>query len=118
MKIIGITGGKGGTGKSTIATALAYELAKNSDLQIIAVEPDAAKVAQARAALSKAALYGSRVTVHTGTVEQKSTRRWRDGESGPLRSSLARMRYYYCRRRHGNDVDRFPRNPFFLRCSF
>ena len=30
MKVIGVTGGKGGTGKSTIATALAYELAKKN----------------------------------------------------------------------------------------
>jgi len=38
-KIIGITGGKGGTGKSTIATALAYELAK--DKRILLVDMDA-----------------------------------------------------------------------------
>ncbi|MBD3204645.1 AAA family ATPase [Candidatus Woesearchaeota archaeon] len=32
MRIIGITGGKGGTGKSTVATALAVELAKNNSV--------------------------------------------------------------------------------------
>ncbi|GAG49117.1 unnamed protein product, partial [marine sediment metagenome] len=31
---IGITGGKGGTGKSTIATALAFELAKSQKSSI------------------------------------------------------------------------------------
>jgi MinD superfamily P-loop ATPase len=32
MKIIGVTGGKGGTGKSTVATAVAVELAKNHNV--------------------------------------------------------------------------------------
>jgi len=40
MKIIGITGGKGGTGKSTIATALAYELAKNSKVLLVDADVD------------------------------------------------------------------------------
>lgn len=43
---------------------LAYELAKRSDLKIYAVEPDAAKVAAARAALSQAGLYGTRIVIH------------------------------------------------------
>jgi len=42
---------------------LAYELAKRTDLQIVGIEDDAAKVAKAREALEKARLYGSRVTV-------------------------------------------------------
>ena len=33
--IIGVTGGKGGTGKSTVATALAVELAKNSKVLLV-----------------------------------------------------------------------------------
>ena len=40
MKIIGITGGKGGTGKSTIATALAYELAKNNRVLLADADVD------------------------------------------------------------------------------
>ncbi len=43
---------------------LAYELAKRSDLTILCVEPDPAKAQAAREALSKAGLYGARVTVH------------------------------------------------------
>jgi len=37
---IGITGGKGGTGKSTIATALAYELAKKNKVLLIDADVD------------------------------------------------------------------------------
>ncbi len=40
---------------------LAFALAKKSDLQIIAVESDARKVANARARLDKAGLYGKRI---------------------------------------------------------
>lgn len=40
MKIIGITGGKGGTGKSTVATALAYELAKNNKVLLVDADVD------------------------------------------------------------------------------
>ncbi|MCA9009177.1 MAG: PQQ-binding-like beta-propeller repeat protein [Planctomycetaceae bacterium] len=43
---------------------LAYELARQSELEIYMVESDAAKVAAARANLTKAGVYGSRVTVH------------------------------------------------------
>jgi len=42
---------------------LAYELAKRTELMIIAVERDAKKVAAARAALDAAGLYGRRVTI-------------------------------------------------------
>lgn len=45
---------------------LAYELAKGCELKIYCVEPDEAKVAAARKALSRAGLYGHRVTVHHG----------------------------------------------------
>ncbi len=38
--IIGITGGKGGTGKSTVATALAYALAKDSRVLLIDADVD------------------------------------------------------------------------------
>jgi outer membrane protein assembly factor BamB len=43
---------------------LAYELARQSELEIYVVESDAEKVATARTNLAKAGLYGSRVTVH------------------------------------------------------
>lgn len=45
---------------------LAYHLAKNSNLQIYAIESDAAKVASSRAAIAKSGLYGSRITVLQG----------------------------------------------------
>jgi MinD superfamily P-loop ATPase len=37
---IGITGGKGGTGKSTIATALAYELSRESKVLLVDADVD------------------------------------------------------------------------------
>jgi len=40
MKIIGITGGKGGTGKSTVATALAYELSKKNKVLLVDADVD------------------------------------------------------------------------------
>ncbi len=40
VKIIGITGGKGGTGKSTIATALVYQLAKNNKVLLVDADVD------------------------------------------------------------------------------
>jgi len=43
---------------------LAYELARQSELEVYVVESDPAKVATARADLTKAGVYGSRVTVH------------------------------------------------------
>ncbi|MBI5759741.1 MAG: PQQ-binding-like beta-propeller repeat protein, partial [Planctomycetales bacterium] len=43
---------------------LACELAKRSELKIYAVESDAKNVAAARASLSRAGLYGTRVVVH------------------------------------------------------
>ena len=43
---------------------LAYALAQDSELNVIGIERDAAKVAAARAALDKAGLYGVRVAVH------------------------------------------------------
>lgn len=39
-RIIGVTGGKGGTGKSTIATALAYELAKTKKVLLVDADVD------------------------------------------------------------------------------
>lgn len=51
--------------------ALAFELARRTRLQIYALDPDPAKVAQARRKLDLAGLYGVRVTVHQG--ERKRT---------------------------------------------
>jgi outer membrane protein assembly factor BamB len=45
---------------------LALELARRSDLQVIGVEEDPAKVMSARRRLLSAGVYGSRVTVHHG----------------------------------------------------
>jgi len=39
-KLIGVTGGKGGTGKSTIATALAHELAKANNVLLVDADAD------------------------------------------------------------------------------
>ena len=46
---------------------LAYELARQSDLRIYGIEGDEKKVDAARQALSKAGLYGHRVTIHHTT---------------------------------------------------
>jgi outer membrane protein assembly factor BamB len=43
---------------------LAYELARRSELQIYAIESDAAKVNIARVALQRTGLYGNRIVVH------------------------------------------------------
>ena len=43
---------------------LAYELARQTDLQVIVVEPDAAKARKTRLALNAAGLYGVRACVH------------------------------------------------------
>ncbi len=40
MKIIGVTGGKGGTGKSTVATAIAHELSRSSKVLIVDADVD------------------------------------------------------------------------------
>ena len=45
---------------------LAYHLAKNSNLQVYAIESDASKVAASRAAIAKSGIYGSRLTVLHG----------------------------------------------------
>lgn len=45
---------------------LAYELAQQSDLHVVGIEPDPAKVASAREMLVAAGLYGKRVTIHQG----------------------------------------------------
>lgn len=43
---------------------LAYEIARNSNLHVVCIEPDEAKVNTSRMALSAAGYYGHRVTVH------------------------------------------------------
>ena len=47
---------------------LAFELAKRTDLHIIGIEPDQAKVQAARAALDAAGLYGDRVVIDHGEL--------------------------------------------------
>ena len=48
---------------------LAYELAQRTELQIVVVEPDAERVAAARAMLDAAGCYGTRITIHQGSLE-------------------------------------------------
>ena len=48
---------------------LALELAQQSDLKIVGIEPDAEKVASARRMLDRAGLYGVRVAVVEGSLE-------------------------------------------------
>lgn len=47
---------------------LAFELARRTNLYIVACDTDPGKVAKARKALDSAGLYGSRVIVHEGTL--------------------------------------------------
>jgi SAM-dependent methyltransferase len=49
---------------------LAYEITKHTELQVIAVEPDAQKVITARTKLQKAGYCGSRITVHHGKLDE------------------------------------------------
>jgi len=49
---------------------LAYEIAARSELRVIGVEPDAAKVAAARERLREAGLYGSRIVIHHGPLDR------------------------------------------------
>lgn len=49
---------------------LAYELAKQSELKIYAIDADAEKVSRARAALLKTGLYGHRVVVHQAEADK------------------------------------------------
>jgi outer membrane protein assembly factor BamB len=50
--------------------SLALELIRQSDLQIIGIEPDADKVAAARKLLAEAGVYGTRATIHHGSLEK------------------------------------------------
>ncbi|MEN6346248.1 MAG: PQQ-binding-like beta-propeller repeat protein [Armatimonadia bacterium] len=47
---------------------LAYELARRSELNVYAVDPDPEKVAAARATLDRTGMYGSRITVDQGNL--------------------------------------------------
>ncbi|TKJ37537.1 MAG: hypothetical protein CEE38_08565 [Planctomycetes bacterium B3_Pla] len=49
---------------------LAYEIAKRTKLQVIAVEQDAQKVITARKKLHRTGYYGSRITVHHGKLDE------------------------------------------------
>ncbi len=48
---------------------LAYELARRSELRIIGIEPDANRVARARACLNRAGLLGTRVAIHQAGLD-------------------------------------------------
>ncbi|MHC4518686.1 MAG: outer membrane protein assembly factor BamB family protein, partial [Planctomycetota bacterium] len=48
---------------------LAFELAKQTQMQIVCVEEDLHNVAASRQALGAAGFYGSRITVHRGSLE-------------------------------------------------
>jgi len=48
---------------------LAYELARNSGLHVLVVEPDAQRVAALRQRFDATGLYGARLTVHQGTLD-------------------------------------------------
>ena len=48
---------------------LLYELIRQSNLHIIAIDPDAEKVAGIRRKLDEAGLYGNRVSVHVGDIK-------------------------------------------------
>lgn len=48
---------------------LAYELARRSELKVVAVDDDAARIAEARRNLDAAGLYGVRVSVHHGSLD-------------------------------------------------
>lgn len=49
---------------------LAYEIARRSQFQVVGIEPDAARVAEARRRLAEAGMYGTRVTVHQGEASK------------------------------------------------
>ncbi|MDP7051347.1 MAG: PQQ-binding-like beta-propeller repeat protein [Verrucomicrobiota bacterium] len=49
---------------------LAYELARQTQLQVIVVEPDAGRAQAIRQKLNKAGLYGVRVSVHHGALDE------------------------------------------------
>ncbi len=53
----------------SVGGRLAYELARQTELQVVVVEPDETKAQTARKALSRAGLYGSRVSVHQGNLD-------------------------------------------------
>lgn len=48
---------------------LAYEIAKLTRLQVVCVEPDPARATRAREMLSRAGVYGTRVSVHQGKLK-------------------------------------------------
>jgi len=49
---------------------LAYEIARRSEFRVIGVEPDAGKVATARKLLARTGVYGSRIIIHHGELDQ------------------------------------------------
>lgn len=49
---------------------LAYELARRSELQIYAIEPDADKVKAARSVLQRTGLYGNRIVIHQAAADR------------------------------------------------
>jgi outer membrane protein assembly factor BamB len=55
---------------------LAWEIARRSELQVIGLEPDAAKVTEARRVLREAGLYGTRITIHHGPLDKLPYQTW------------------------------------------
>ncbi len=49
---------------------LAYEIARRSQFQVVGLEPDAPRVAEARRRLAEAGLYGVQVTIHQGDADK------------------------------------------------
>ncbi len=49
---------------------LVYEIARRSQFQVVGLEPDAQRVAQARRRLAEAGLYGVQVTIHQGPADK------------------------------------------------
>ena len=52
------------------SSRLAHEIATRTQFQVVALEPDAVRAAAARGLLRQAGLYGTRISIHCGTLAQ------------------------------------------------
>lgn len=92
---------------------LALALARQSELHILAVEPDAARASEARQRIAAAGLYGSRITIYVAAFDATAFPKQfadlvigpRDGGSEKLRTEMVRLRRPYtgvlCERKSG-----------------